>query len=125
MSSPALLPLTLSGFEVQPALKDGTIELSLRGNADMTVSSSLGRYLKEVDAKARRDGVGTVHVRLGDLYFVSSSCFQAIAAWLLSVAARDAPDRYTVKFETHAAHGWQRRSLEAIRRVAPDVVIVI
>jgi hypothetical protein len=125
MSSPALLPLTLSGFEVHPVQKDGTLELSLRGNADMTVSSSLGRYLKEVDAKARLDGVGIVHVRLGDLYFVSSSCFQAIAAWLLAVAARNAPERYTVKFETHAAHGWQRRSLEAIRRVAPDVVVVI
>jgi hypothetical protein len=125
MSSPALLPLTLSGFEVRPAMNEGTFELSLRGNADMTVSSSLGRYLKEVDTKARRDGVRIVHVRLSDLYFVSSSCFQAIAAWLLSVAARNAADRYTVRFETHAAHGWQRRSLEAIRRVAPDVVVVI
>jgi hypothetical protein len=125
MSSPALLPLTLSGFEVRPLVSDGTLELSLRGNADMTVSSSLGRYLKEVDTKAQRDHVRIVHVRLGDLYFVSSSCFQAIAAWLLSVGARNPADRYTVKFETHAAHGWQRRSLEAIRRVAPDVVIVV
>jgi hypothetical protein len=125
MSSSAILPLTLSGFEVSAAVNAETLELSLRGNADMTVSASLGRYLKEVDARARRDGIRVVHVKLADLYFVSSSCFQAIAAWLLAVASRSAQDRYTVKFETHTAHGWQRRSLEAIRRVAPDVVVVI
>jgi hypothetical protein len=125
MTIPALAPLTLVGFEAVPAIRGGAIELTLRGNGDMTVGSVLGRYLKELDAGARRGGVRNVHVKLADLYFLSSSCFQAIAAWLLSVAARSPQDRYIVRFETHAAQGWQRRSLEAIRRVAPDVIIVV
>ncbi|HZU83757.1 MAG TPA: hypothetical protein VE987_12605 [Polyangiaceae bacterium] len=124
MNSLTLAPLTLAGFEAVPSVKDATIELALRGNADMTVSATLGKYLKELDAQTRHKGVRAVHVKLGDLYFLSSSCFQAIAAWVLSIAGRAPEDRYTVHFETHAAQGWQKRSLEAIRRVAPAVTVV-
>jgi hypothetical protein len=124
MSVDAVAPLTLTGFEAVPSLKDGTLELSLRGNADMTVSATLGKYMKELDALCRRTGVTVVHVKLVDLYFLSSSCFQAIAAWVLSIAARPPESRYTVKFETHAAQSWQKRSLEAIRRVAPTIAVV-
>ena len=91
----------------------------------MTVSGPLGRYLKEVDARCQRDGVKRLDVKLVDLYFLSSSCFQAIAAWVLSIAARPPESRYTVQFETHAAQGWQKRSLEAIRRVAPTIAVVV
>jgi hypothetical protein len=125
MTTQRLMPLTLAGFEAAVVATAGNLELSLRGNADMTVSLAFGRYLKDVDAEARRDSVHVVKVRLGELYFLSSSCLQAIAAWLLSVAARDPEGRYTVTFETHAAHGWQRRSLEAIRRIVPDIVAVL
>jgi hypothetical protein len=125
MSVPALAPLTLTGFEAFPVLKDGTLELSLRGNADMTVSATLGKYLRELDQQSRSANVTLVEVKLVDLYFLSSSCFQAIAAWVLSIASRPPENRYTVKFETHAAQTWQKRSLEAIRRVAPGVAVVV
>ena len=120
-----MTPLTLAGFEVVPALSGEAIDLVFRGNADMTVSGALRSYLREVDAEAQRQHVDVVRVKLGELYFVSSSGFQALATWLTSVAARQGEGRYRVTFETHPAHPWQRRSLEAIRRIAPDVIALV
>jgi hypothetical protein len=116
--------LALAGFEAVPALKGGVLELELRGNADMTVSAMLGSYLKELDERSQKMGVPLVRVKLLDLYFLNSSCFQAIAGWLLAIAARPPDGRYGVEFETNAAQSWQRRSLEAIRRIAPGVAVV-
>ncbi|HEY4015756.1 MAG TPA: hypothetical protein VGM06_20590 [Polyangiaceae bacterium] len=125
MNAVAFVPLTLAGFEAIPVVTAGALELSLNGNADMTVSAGLKGYLKDFDNEAQRSGVRVVHVRLGELYFLSSSCLQALAGWLLLVASRSADTRYQVSFRTHAARDWQRRSLEAIRRVAPKIVEVL
>ena len=125
MTAATITRLTLTGFEAVPVMRERAIDLSLSGNGDMTVSAALKSYLKEVDAEARRHGVNVVHVHLGDLYFLSSSCLQAIAGWLLLVASRPSTDGYKVVFKTHAARDWQRRSLEAIRRIAPGTVTVV
>jgi hypothetical protein len=125
MTAAMITRLTRTGFEAVPVMKERAIELSLFGNGDMTVSAALKSYLKEFDGEARRHGVTAVHVELGDLYFLSSSCLQAIAGWLLLVASRPSAESYRVVFKTHAARDWQRRSLEAIRRLAPHVVTVV
>jgi hypothetical protein len=119
-----MAPLVLAGFEVVSGCAGESLELVLRGNADMRASAALKTYLKEVDAEARRRGVGSVRVNLRELYFFNSSCFQALAGWLASVGARESGDRYKVTFETHPAQLWQKRSLEAIRRIAPDLIVV-
>jgi hypothetical protein len=125
MSAETFTPLTMPGFQAILSVRDGALELSLRGNGDMTVSAALGKYLKEVDVRCQREHVKVLEVKLVDLYFLSSSCFQAVAAWVLSIAARPLQTRYTVKFETHSAQSWQKRSLEAIRRVAPTIAVVV
>jgi hypothetical protein len=125
MNAQPMEPLALAGFDATISRREGGLSLSLRGNGDMTVSPTLGRYLKEVDALCQRERVKTLDVRLIDLYFLSSSCFQALASWVLSIASRPAETRYVVRFETNGAHTWQKRSLEAIRRVAPTTTIVV
>jgi hypothetical protein len=125
MSADGFTSLMLSGFQATPLLKGDTLELSLRGNADMTVSSVLKTFLRALDTHAKIRGVRSVHVQLEELYFMNSSCLQAIAAWLVFIASRETEAQYQVTFVTHSAHDWQRRSLEAIRRVAPKIVAVI
>jgi hypothetical protein len=125
MTAPMIPRLTLPGFEAIPVMKEGAIDLSLLGNGDMTVSAALKSYLKELDGEARRRSVTVVHVHIGDLYFLSSSCLQAVAGWLLLVASRPSAESYKVTFKTHPSREWQRRSLEAIRRLAPSVVTVV
>jgi hypothetical protein len=125
MTASALAPLTLTGFEAIPMITNGALELALRGNADMRVKGAFGQYLKDLDIQIRASGVPSVNVKMVDLYFVSSSCFQAIAAWVLLVASRPVDARYQVRFETHTGQTWQKRSLEAIQRVAPGVAVVL
>jgi hypothetical protein len=120
-----LAPLTLAGFEAVPAIANGDLELALRGNADMRVKGPFGQYLRDLDGQIRASGVRAVNVKMVDLYFVSSSCFQAIAAWVILIASRPVDARYQVRFETHAGQAWQKRSLEAIQRVAPGVAVLL
>lgn len=124
MTAQPLAPLTLTGFDAIPVIANGDLDLVLRGNADMRIKGALGQYLKDLDAQIRATGVRAVNVKMVDLYFVSSSCFQAIAAWLLMIAARPTDARYLVRFETHTGQPWQKRSLEAIQRVAPGVAVL-
>jgi len=125
MNDQPLAPLTLAGFDATITCRGGQMALALRGNGDMTVSPTLGRYLKEVDALCLREHVKVLEVKLADLYFLSSSCFQALASWVLAIAGRPADARYVVRFETNKAQAWQKRSLEAIRRVAPSSTEVV
>jgi hypothetical protein len=125
MNAPAIASLTLVGFEVVPLIKEDALDLMWRGNADMHVSAALKTYLKDLDAEVRRLHVNAVRADLNELYFVSSSCFQAMATWLASVSARRGSGGYKVTFTTHPAHPWQKRSLEALRRIAPEVVAVL
>lgn len=125
MSTAPIGPLTLTGFEVTPRWNGPVLELVLTGNADMTVSGALKSYLRDLDVVAQSRGTRSVQVKLAELYFFSSSCFQALASWLSMVAAREGKTRYVVTFETHPAQPWQKRSLEALRRMAPDVIVVV
>ncbi|HSY22942.1 MAG TPA: hypothetical protein VK841_12540 [Polyangiaceae bacterium] len=122
MNASGVAPLTLAGFEVVPLFKADVLDLTWKGNADMNVSVALKSYLREVDAEVRRQKVQVVHADLHELYFMSSACFQATAAWLGGIAK--SAGAYKVTFATHPAHPWQKRSLEAIRRIAPDVVAI-
>jgi hypothetical protein len=106
-------------------IANGELELTLRGNADMRIKVAFGQYLKDLDVQIRANGVRLVNVKMLDLYFVSSSCFQAIAAWLLLVSSRPVDARYLVRFETHTGQPWQKRSLQAIQRVALGVAILV
>ncbi len=118
-------PLTLAGFEVIPLFKADALDLMWRGSADMSASVALKTYLKALDVEARRQNVNFVRADLNELYFVSSSCFQAMATWLVAVAARRGAGSYKVTFATHPAHPWQKRSLEALRRLAPEVIAIV
>ena len=62
----------------------------------MSVSSALGPYLKALDVQARMQSISAVHIKLHDLYFLNSSCFQAFAAWVMAVAARSPETRYAM-----------------------------
>lgn len=120
-----LAPLTLADFEATPVTANGVLDLALRGNADMRVKEAFAHYLKELDVHLVASGIRSVNVKMTDLYFVSSSCFQTIAAWLLRVGSRPVDARYQVRFETHAGQAWQKRSLEAIQRVAPGIAVLV
>jgi hypothetical protein len=80
--------------------------------------------LKEVHQEALRLAVPEVHLDLDELYFLNSSCLKSLLAWVHQLASHNRP-AYRVCFLTSPRLHWQRRSLEALRRLAPEVVSVV
>jgi hypothetical protein len=68
-------------------------------------------------------GVSRVAFDFSTLYFMNSSCFKAFVS-LIDTVSRTDPRAYAVCFLTNPRIHWQRRSLEALRYLAPKVVEV-
>src|SRR5262245_43831914 len=92
------------------------------GNADMTVTTKLGPYLEQLHAEALRLGVKRMTFDIRELYFLTSACLKCFATMLAAVAQLEPPRRYSVRFLANSNLHWQRRSLEALRCVAQDII---
>jgi hypothetical protein len=115
-------PVSIDGFTLEPKQIGDQITVRLSGNADMTVTTKLGPYLDRLHAEALRLGVKRLTFDIRELYFLTSSCLKAFATMLAAVAQLDAAKRYTVRFLANSNLHWQRRSLEALRCVAQNVI---
>lgn len=118
-----LAPLVREGFALNPNFDDGAIVVRFTGNADMDAVDPLGAYLKLVHRSAVELKVSRVSFDLSTLYFMNSSCFKAFVS-LIDTVSRTDPRAYAVCFLTNPRIHWQRRSLEALRYLAPKVVEV-
>jgi len=117
----SIAPLVQPGFQLAPRMEDGNLVVSFSGNGDMAAVEALGNYLKQVHAEAMAQKFSDVKFEFHDLYFMNSSCFKAFVTWIDTVA-RSEEHSYLIRFSTNPRHHWQRRSLEALRCLAPTVV---
>lgn len=119
--TPAIIALELANFSIRPLRDETALVLQIAGNGDMAAIEPLSRYLKEVHVETLRTGATAVRLDVRDLYFLNSSCLKSLLSWISQLAA-DATPAYRVCFVTSPQLHWQRRSLEALRRLAPHVV---
>ena len=118
-----LNPLVREGFSLTPNLDGNRIVVQFAGNGDMEAVDPLSGYLKLVHREAVGLGVDRVAFDFSSLYFMNSSCFKAFVS-LIDTVSRTDPRAYAVCFLTNPRIHWQRRSLEALRYLAPKVVEV-
>src|SRR6185436_6659972 len=123
MSRFDLSPLVREGFSLTPNLDGSGIVVQFTGNGDMEAVDPLSGYLKLVHREAVELGVSSVAFDFSGLYFMNSSCFKAFVS-LIDTVQRTDPRAYAVRFLTNPRIHWQRRSLEALRYLAPKVVEV-
>ena len=117
-----LSPLVREGFSLTPNLDGKRIVVQFAGNGDMEAVDPLSGYLKLVHREAVGLGVDRVAFDFSSLYFMNSSCFKAFVVWIDTVKNTDPP--YRIRFLTAPSLHWQKRSLEALRRLASTVVSV-
>ena len=110
------------GFEISPKLVDRTLNLAFSGSGDMNAIALLSDYLKQVHVEALRLAVAEVSCDLQQLAFMNSSCFKSFVVWIDTV--KNSPVRYQIAFKTNPNLHWQRRSLEALRRLAANIVTI-
>jgi hypothetical protein len=119
----AMEPLVYTGFQLTPRQEETRLVVDFSGNGDMSAVEALGRFLKRLHTDASGLGVTEVAFDFRDLYFMNSSCFKAFVTWI-DVVSRMTARAYTIRFLTNPRLHWQRRSLEALRCLAPNVVRV-
>lgn len=124
MGNLALSPHVQSGFALAPDLEDTTLVVKVSGNGDMGAVSALAAYLKLVHQEAMRLGSDEVKVDFRDLSFMNSSCFKSFVSWIDSVSRVPGSSSYKIKFLANPEQHWQRRSLEALRRMGEGVVTI-
>jgi hypothetical protein len=118
-----LLSVVKDGFSLTPNLEEDVLVVEFAGNGDLEAVEALATFLKLVHREALHLKVKEVRVDLRQLYFMNSSCFKSFVTWIDAVA-RGVPETYGVRFLANPSFYWQRRSLEALRRLAAGVVSV-
>jgi hypothetical protein len=111
-----------AGFACTPELADGRLTVSFNGTGDVAAIELLASYLKRVHSEAERLQLNEVTCDFRKLSFMNSSCFKAFVVWIDTV--KNASRAYRIRFLTDPGMHWQRRSLEALRRLATNVVTV-
>ncbi|HVH43744.1 MAG TPA: hypothetical protein VM925_15425 [Labilithrix sp.] len=112
------------GFAVVAEPAETTLTLRFRGNADMSSIEPLDDYLRKVHEDAGSTAATAVIVDFRELEFMNSSCFKCFVEWLGKVQDLPPESRYRVIFDSNRDVHWQRRSLNALRSFAMDVVTV-
>jgi hypothetical protein len=111
-----------AAFSCAPSLDAGKLSVAFSGTGDVAAIEVLGSYLKQVHAEAERLSLTEVTCDFRKLSFMNSSCFKAFVVWIDTV--KNAARSYRIRFLTDPDMHWQRRSLEALRRLATGVVSV-
>ena len=126
MGKVAIAPIVKHGFSlvVDATTSDDTVVVRFSGNADMEATPVLELYLKDLHAGVMRERVPTVVFDIAELDFMNSSSFKCFVSWISLVIKLGDAERYDVRFLSNPELQWQRRSLEALYRFAPDVVTI-
>jgi hypothetical protein len=114
--------VSADGFQVAPTLADTRLSLAFVGSGDMNAIALLADYLKQAHLEAARLSVSEVCCDLKQLTFMNSSCFKSFVVWIDTV--KNSPSPYQIRFLTEPKLHWQRRSLEALRRLAVNIVSI-
>jgi len=122
MSALELEAVLDEGFQARPSLEGSRLAIAFSGSGDMKAIEVLASYLKRVHAEALRLSVSEVRCDLRKLVFMNSSCFKSFVVWIDTL--KSAPDPYQIGFLTDPSLHWQRRSLEALRRLAVNIVSI-
>jgi hypothetical protein len=126
MARITLAPVLVGGFSLVAAEGEEAgapvVTVRFAGTADMEATPVLEGYLKRLHAEVPRAGVRVVVFDIAQLDFMNSSSFKCFVTWIGNITKMPADDRYDVRFVSNPQLQWQRRSLEALHRFAPDVV---
>jgi hypothetical protein len=110
------------GFSMEPSIDAEALVTRFSGTGDLDAIETLGSFLPKVHLEAVAHGVDEVRFDFRDLEFMNSSCFKAFVTFIDN--AKSAGPAYRIRFITSAKHYWQRRSLEALRRLAFGLVTI-
>lgn len=109
-------------FSTSSRLHGERVVVNFVGCLDMQTAPFLKRFLNQLMPEAERGALREFEFNIEQLYLLSSSAISCLASWLKSLKAIEQACQVT--FVTNANLGWQRRSLDPLRRLAERIVRV-
>jgi anti-anti-sigma factor len=110
-------------FSTQSQQLRDTLVVLMSGNADTAAHDQLKKFLDDLHRAAVTLSVREAVFDMRELYFMNSSCLSLLLRLINSVVKSQSP-AYKVRFRSNPNLRWQRRSLEAIRSFAREIVVV-
>lgn len=123
MNAP-LPTLSRPGLELSSHATAAGLDVSFDGTADMHAIEELDGYLAAVHAAAIEQRAERVRVDFRRLEFMNSSCFKSFVTWIGQVQETTPRERYRIAFRSNPQMHWQRRSLNALRCFALDLITI-
>jgi hypothetical protein len=111
-------------FTADAVLRDGTLVVTLCGNADLNVKAQLDHFLALIHAETQRLALTDVEVDVRKLEFMNSSCLKCLVGWISRIQDEPPGRQYRVAFQSSPTLFWQRRSLHALSCLASELVTV-
>jgi hypothetical protein len=122
MTTLEIEPVSREGFSLSPVVDGCRLIVRFSGNGDMDATSILNQHLLVVHREAVSHQLDEVVFDFHELYFLNSSCLKAFVTWIHTVDSEGVP--YKIRFLSNPNLHWQRRSLDALHRLALDVVTI-
>jgi hypothetical protein len=118
------LCLVQDGLSVETWRAGARLDSRLAGVAELAVGRQLAGYLRALHGLAHAGRVKHVVVDLVRLEFMNASCFRAFVSWIQELQELPRTGQYTVCFRSNPDLPWQRRSINALRCFATDLITV-
>jgi len=102
----------------------GAVVAHFAGSADSRAMTTIDGFLNRLHSEILRLALAEVDVDFREFDFMNSSCFKAFVSWIGQVQDLELSKQYKIRFLSNENKHWQRRSLEALRCFAVDLIRV-
>ena len=116
--------IEMAELRARADFEGGSVVVTFAGSADSRAMSSIDGLLRRLHDEVLRLTAPEVTIDFREFDFMNSSCFKAFVTWIGAVQELDAGKQYRIRFLSDENKHWQRRSLEALRCFAIDVIRV-
>jgi hypothetical protein len=94
---------------------EGTrLTVKMTGNWDMNAVAFFDEFVRALESEASRRAAAEVIIHVGEVEFITSSCFKSFVRWFAALRRLPPAHQYHIKFYTNTKLPWQRRSLEPL-----------
>jgi len=112
------------GLFVETGRSAEGIEARLSGVAEIATGERLERYLEDLHCWLADNGTGQVMMDLTRLEFMNAACLRAFVSWIQRLQELPRFAQYRICFRSNSQLPWQRRSMNALKCFATDLISV-
>ena len=114
--------LELGDFTATVGIERGSCLVVFKGTADFETRPELAQWVRQLHDEVLRLRLERVVLDIRDLEFMASICVNVLVGWLVTIMELPPSQHYEVHFRWSRSRFWQRKSLNALSRLAMLIV---